>query len=365
MRDQLCERAGIEARPGESGLGLLRRLRSSGATLGGLRFEEGPSEDALFARVVLGDGPSLPWTAAAAGLEHLGEHEGRTFYVDALEDEGGAHRVYWIRSDGWVERIARDVEDLLDALGDARLPEGDEAEDAWAKHPRSAERALPLLDKLSPAPIYAASLRRDRVWRPPPVEWSGKGPGWHRGAMVYTLARFRRRWEVATPPGVPEEELLPIHRTLLRRLEEIRVANELADVPTIVGELALLDDDRIAELAQRWMQRFDDVWHPNANVPAVEEKPGKPKGPTAPEVRKVLARAIEHLVASELLELEGQKDELATELATAFFESLDKRRSKKAMLESLIEVLLESDEVADVFGDDETLAAALAAALAS
>lgn len=313
------------------------------------------SEMLLFAD----DAMRMRWASWAAGLEPLGIYQGRELHLDRLQDEAGAHRVYEV--DPAFRRVARDADDLLDALASGAWME-DELEDPWRTHPRSAERVVPLLRRWHPAELFRA--HRDRHWPkpPPPPKFVGLGPGWIRGVMVYLLASFYRTKKVALP-DVDLSELLGVQHDLIARLEDLEQAIAHDDVPERVALLALQDDERISEAAQQWMARFDDARTRPATTQASSNEASNA------DVRAGLRAAIETLVKKELLELEnGARSELEDELTESFFKSVSLvdrgvHVDRALVIRRLVDTMIDSDAVIDVYGDDETLAQIFAVAM--
>lgn len=314
------------------------------------------SEMLLFAD----DAARSRWARWVAGLEPLGIYEGRQLHLDRLEDEAGAHRVYEVEPA--FRRVARDADDLLDALATGVWMQ-DDLDDPWRTHPRSAERVVPLLSRLHPVELFRA--HRDRHWPkpPPPPKFVGLGPGWIRGVMVYLLASFYRGKKVALPE-VDLSELLGVQHDLIARLEDLEQAISHDEVPERVAMMALQDDERVSEAALQWMERFDDARTRPAPAGHAESNQA-----SNADVRAALRKAIETLLKNDLLELQdGARPDLEDELAESFFRSVSLvdrgvHVDRSHVIRRLVDTMIDSAVVIDVYGDDATLSQVFAVAM--
>ena len=360
--ERLCREGGIDFDPHESSESLLRRLREVEAEVGGMRFERPKPIDWSDMLVFASDDARMRWSWVAAGLEPLGTLAGRALYLDRLEDEAGAHRVYEVDP---IQRVARDADDLIDVLLGGEWMR-DDADDPWREHPRSAERVVPLLRRLHPSELFRA--HRDRHWpEPPPTpQFIGLGPGWIRGAMVYLLASFFRTKRVMLPEGADLSELLGVQHDLIARLEDLEQAIVHDEVPERVALMALHDDERIAEAAIQWMERFDDARGRTTHAFAA---PHASDHASNADVRAALRAAVKTLLKKELLELEdGGRTQLEDELAESFFKSVglvDRgvHVDRAHVIRALVDAMIDSDAVVDVYGDDATLTGVFAVAM--
>lgn len=351
---KLCQDAEIAFDEHESSESLLRRLREAEAHVGGMHFVRPRPIDWVAILLRATESSRAHWSLLAAGLEPLGSYQGRTLYLDRLEDEAGAHRVYEVEP--VFRRVARDADDLLDVLAGGSWMQ-DSADDPWTTHPRSAERVVPLFRRLHPAELFRA--HRDRHWPkpPPPPKFVGLGPGWIRGVMVYVLATFYRQKKVALPE-VDLSELLGVQHDLIARLEDLEQAINHDDVPERVAMMALADDDDVSEAAQAWMQRFDDA----RDRPTQTGYSDSQQASNA-DVRGALKKAVAALIKKELLELEdtsGVRGALIDELTESFFRTVSlvergAEMDRTQIIRRLVDTMIDSNAVVDVYGDDATL----------
>ena len=122
--------------------------------------------------------------------------------------------------------------------------------------------------------------------------------------------------------------------------------------------MALDDDDDVSEAAQAWMQRFDDA----RDRPAQTGYSDSPQASNA-DVRGAFHKAIKTLLTKELLELEdgpGLRGELVDELTESFFRTVSlvergAEMDRAQIIRRLVDTMIDSDAVVDVYGDDATL----------
>jgi hypothetical protein len=300
---------------------------------------------------------ALAWVLEAARLLPVGRaRDDGWLAVDLETDDADRHRVYVLDAEGRTAKVVfKALPAFLEWLAaPGRLPRA--AADAWSKRPASVEAALEPLWKLHPALLVAAY--RARKLQPGPAavepEVSHGEPGWRRTALVWTLARFWRTKDAALPEGVIESDVAPGHKLLLGHLSDLADAIGAGEVPALVADLALDDDAELAQGALDWMLAFD----------ATREPPAKPVDPNVSErtqgLLSLLHVAVEELLRQGAIEVSARvKDRLVEEL----LEAVGKATNAKQIVPLLIESLLESSFVEEVYADDSKLQRVLEAAL--
>jgi hypothetical protein len=300
---------------------------------------------------------ALAWSLEAARLLPIGRaRDDGWLAVDLEPDDAGRHRVYVIDAGGTTAKaIFKALPDFLEWLAKpGRLPRA--AADAWAKRPASVESALEPLRALHPALLVAAYRARKLQPGPQAVEPTLEPgePGWRRVALVWSLAHFWLTKDAALPPGVAEREIAPVHKLLLGHLSDLADAIAAGEVPALVADLALDDDAELAQGALDWMLAFD----------ASREKPAKPADPAVSERTKglisLLQATVEELTRQGAIEVPARaKDRLVEEL----LETIGKASNANQIVPLLIESLLESSFVEEVYADDSKLQRLLEATL--
>ncbi|MEM9071743.1 MAG: hypothetical protein AAGE52_24755 [Myxococcota bacterium] len=365
MREALCRQAEIAFDPYEPTYALVRRLATASLTVGSVHLAPAARPD--WAALLLRGEESATerYLACLAGLHHLGSWNEDDLFLDTLEDHGGAYRVYGVHQTV-PYLIAADVDEFLDMLA-ADAVSAASGDDSWSTHHRSADRVLPLLHYLSPLRLFAAHRRRQWINPPKPPRFAGFGPAWIRGALVYVLARFFRDRKVVIPESVNEEAFSEQQRDLLTRLRHLEYAIDVDDVPETIGWLALDESDDTSMRAQQWMETFDEVRAKPADVGSTEKSPALGNQ----EVRSGLVAAVKELTHRDLLELEaGQEKEVEDELTQTFFRMLERVErgfhvEPNEMLQALVDALIDSEHVVDVYGEDDDLRQAFRIALGS
>jgi hypothetical protein len=287
--------------------------------------------------LVIGRGPQDEWLA-----------------IDEERDPEGRHRVYQIGAGGRMAHLLfPDLDGLLEWLCDPR-PVGAAKPDQWSGQQPSVERSLELLWRLHPGVLYQSY--RMGVWpadKPEPPAVDPESPGWGRMGVIWTLARFRQKQTAEVSPQLEGMELSDAHLLLMERLEDLEEAILLDDVPSYLADLALEEDDEVSQAARSWMDQFDRAR-------------ADPKGSTAvlaEETRGLLGLlqvAVDELIRLELIEIHPQR---RAKLVEELLEVTLKVPRADLLIPSLIEHLLDSRNVEEVFADDSQLGKVLSVAL--
>lgn len=300
---------------------------------------------------------ALAWVLEAARLLPVGRaRDDGWLAVDLEADDADRHRVYTLDAQGTsAKTVFKALPDFFEWLAKpGRLPRA--AADAWSKRPASVEATLEPLWKLHPSLLVAAYRARKLQPGPAAVEPEVEpgAAGWRRAALVWTLAHFWQTKEAALPPGVAERDVAPVHTLLLGHLSDLADAIAAGEVPALVAELALDDDAELAQGALDWMLAFD----------ATREPPQKPVDPAVSERTRglisLLQAAIDELLRQGAIEVPARaKDRLVEEL----LETVGKASNAGQIVPLLIESLLESSFVEEVYADDSKLQRILEASL--
>ncbi len=295
------------------------------------------------------------WIFQAAQLLLIGRGpQGEMLALDMEGDSEGRHRVYQIGAGGRMAHLL--FPDLDELLAWLCAPEvvPPRKPDRWAANVASIERSLELLWRLHPSVLFQSY--RMGVWpsdRVDPPEVDPERPGWQRLALIWTLAQFREHRRTEVPPQLEGMELSSFYQDLLERLEDLEEAMLLDDVPTLLAEMALEDEEDLASAAQSWMEQFD-----RART--------DPKGATAMLAEEtkglmgLLRQAVDELVRLELIEVIPQRK---PKLVEDLLEVTLKTPNVNQVIPALIEELLESRNVEEVFADDNELTRVLSVAL--
>lgn len=295
------------------------------------------------------------WAFRAARLLPMGRGPDNEWLVVDLEaDPGGDHRTYVLDPQGRNPVLLfGDLDELLRWLS-APCDVEPVASDAWSEHLASVECSLGLLWRLHPTLLFGAF--RDGAWpddgiEEPVVDLGS--PGWRRLALIWTLAHFRRSREPAVPLDLDPSTLTPTHQILLERLRDLGEAIRADEVPVFVADLSLDDDEEVSQAAMDWMLLFDQARAEPERTPT--ELMERTQGLLA-----LLQRAVEELIRQELIEVEPQR---RTRLVEDLLEVTLKAPRPDAVIPRVLEELMESRNVEEVFADDTELRRVLAAAL--
>ncbi len=303
----------------------------------------------------------LAWRIAAAGLLGTASGPGGAWLlIDGSCDVSGRHRVYRADAKGKaLTPVFEDVADLarwaldgvvrgavLETLPTLRA-------DTWSAHPNSVDRLWGPLGVLHPAGMYKAWRAKTSLpAAPPPGSFDPEAPGAVRAAVHWTLANFVNARDVAVPPGLQRGRVSALHGTLLDRLNELRVAMERNEVPPLVADLALDDDEALSAAAMDWMLRYDRAREPGAVTPPVPD--------ATSAVLRSLRAALEGLRKREVLDIpKGKVKPLADDL----FEAALAAPTPRTIPKILVDALLESKHVEEVYADDAELTEAFTKAL--
>jgi hypothetical protein len=300
--------------------------------------------------------PKLVWVFETACLLPIGRaRDDAWLAVDQEEDDAERNRVYLIDAEGASARtLFKSIPDLLKWIAaQGRLPKL--SNDAWSKRPASVEACFAPLSALHPARLFE-SWRTRKLPAGPEAEpaFSPGEPGWRRTASLWTLAHFWISKESALPPGLTAGDVATSHRALLRHLTDLAEAMEAGEVPALVADLALHEDADIAQAALDWMLAFDAARPPVA----------KPQESAVAERTQglllLLQKAVDDLMRLGAIEVPAKsRDRLVEDL----LEALVKASNASQIVPLLIESLIESSLVEEVYADDSRLERILEAAL--
>jgi hypothetical protein len=295
------------------------------------------------------------WIFRAARLLPLGRSPDEGWLATDLEaDSGGDHRTYALDPRGGNPVLLfPDLDGLLRWLSkqnDVKPAKPDE----WSKEPASVERCLELLWRLHPSVLFEAF--RDNAWPEGDVEEPTVEPGtagWRRLALIWTLAHFHGSREAAAPLDLEPAALTPTHQLLLERLKDLALAIRANTVPAFVTDLSLEGDEEIARAASEWVLLFEGARaEPEHEATELVEK--------TQGLLTLLQKAVEELIRRELIEVQPQRQ---PRLVEDMLEVTLKAPRPEVVIPRLIEELMESRNVEEVFADDLELRRILTAAL--
>ena len=291
--------------------------------------------------LLVGRGPSDEWLA-----------------VDEEDDPKGNNRVYLVSADGKsAQMLFPTIERFVKWVVSSKAPPAPSS-DQWSKNPASVEGSLDALWRLHPADLFLC--HRMGTWpseTPPLPKVSSDTAGWRRVALLWTLACFTSTKEAHIPEEMLDEELTPVHSDLIDHLAELQAAIVADEVPTLVADLALDDDEEAAHAAMDWMIAFDRAREKreDARDEAASEMAEKTKGALL-----LLQQALDELIRLEHIEVPQARK---SKLVESMLEAVIKAASPYATVPALIETLLDSPYVEEVYADDSELERVLSRAL--
>ncbi len=334
---------------------LVRSIKDPYETYAGIAVAADPTEEmcawaADIAELVAFTSPALP------------RH---TWYLDRIADASDEHRVYAFMNEERVREFAS-IEDALryltafiryserhcDSTETVEVEASLQSPPPWAWSGAQVFcrlRGLPLPD------VYEHWSRRS--W-PTYEGQTTQGidtsePGAARIAMLAAVETMMRTRRLDTR-NVDYSQMVDAHRTLVDHLRQLARAVSAGYPPKIIAELARGDHPTLGALAQAWLARFEASEHiadPDLAPPAADQNKA---------LRVVLVRALQVLVADELVEVEeGAQEALIDELAIAVLEAFNPNHAVK----KLRLALLNSDNVAEIYAADLVLDSAFREAL--
>ncbi|MGB5810884.1 MAG: hypothetical protein WBG86_10155 [Polyangiales bacterium] len=298
------------------------------------------------------------------------------FLADTIADPEGRHRVYTIkdglRSDlefsdlaGALVWMAAQVKHARNESTDAQLQSTQSEasallDDAWEKGPTSG---LFILEELIDSPLFDAwgAISRGQWPVADPVEGGApedREDGWQRRLSLWLTRRFVEARRVELPADVTVSDMDAVHRNLVEHLEDFEQAIHGGEVPGTIEAAARGGDDRVASLAQSWIERHD-AWRTAASVPSPEEEDDPEAEPPpfqhTPFTRKLmvaLSSSLDAMISDGELELDpDRKDALLMELVTAGSDA----RSVKHMLKKITATLVDSEHVEEIYPSDDKI----------
>lgn len=288
------------------------------------------------------------WVLEAASLLVVGLAPEDDWLVVDLEDPGLA--TYRVAAD---VSSARQVFPALDDL----LRFIDTPDDTVALEPDAdLSQTFELLWHLHPAVLFQQF--RSGLWAGQPVEVRQPAigaSGWRRQMLLSALAEFHRTRAVRLPEGLEPDEVGPAFETLCLHLTDLEDAVAQQEVPKLIADLSLDDDDSISQAAVDWMVSFDDTNDNNDQ---------EPESPTlAAETRGLLLLLTEAIAELERLEHIELVDKRKPKLAEELLEVVLKAPSPALIAPQLIDAMMDSKHVEEVFADDHTLKGVLTSIL--
>lgn len=295
------------------------------------------------------------WIIDATGLFELGSGpEGSAIVLDTVLDSDEEHRVYQLDSSGRKSSLLFDsVDGLLAWIATPQAPSKPQ-QDEWDAGPDGLQAALDLLWRLHPANLF--QCHRLDTWPAQELElphFDPLSPAWRRVAIAWTLAQFHNAKTVSVHPHISQQMLDDTHNELIEYLKELEEAIKNDETPAIVAELSIDDDDSIAEDALEWMVSFDDARERQETDTPTSELAEKTKALLA-----LLQGAVKELVRLEHIEVNN-----TPKLVEQLLEAVLAAGSPEKTLPFLIDALLESPHVEEVYADDDELSRVLARAL--
>jgi len=299
--------------------------------------------------------PRLAWVFEAAQLFVIGRGPDDSWLAVDTDDASGSYPTYEIAATGHEARmLLPTIASLYEWIASPGSPPEPTANPS-AGDAGSLESCLTALWQLHPVNFFAAHCAGAELGEPDELpEYAADVTGWRRLAIIWTLDRFRKTREVALPKGLKREMISDPHLTLGEYLHDLAEALEVDDVPAVVAELSLDEDPEIADAAVEWMARFDDVR---------QDEPEEPPSDLAEKTRgllELLNAVVAELISQEHIEVE---EEQLPKLAEQLLEAVIKAGSPKAAVPALIDKLLDSRNVEEVFADDAQLERVIAKAL--
>lgn len=301
---------------------------------------------------------------------------GLIFLADTIADPEGRHRVYTVKdglrgdlefSDlaGALIWMAAQVDHARGRLDDAELQRiQSEAssllDDAWERGPTSG---LYILEELIDSPLFDAWVAISRGQWPVADPVEGGAPedredGWQRRLSLWLTRRFVEARHLELPPDVAVSDMDAVHRNLVEHLIDFEQGLHEGEVPGTIDAAARGSDEKIASLAQSWIERYD-AWRTAASVPSPEEDEDPEAEPPpfqhTPFTRKLmvaLSSSLDSMVDDGELELDpDRKDALLIELVTAGSDA----RSVKHMLKKITATLVDSEHVDEIYPSDDKI----------
>ena len=307
--------------------------------------------------------PSLrEWVFEAAQLLIVGRGpEGEWIAVDEEEDPLGSNRLYLITEDGKTPRpIFTSIDDFVEWIASPTTFE-EILQDRWSANEASLEKSIEALWQMHPADLFLCY--RIGTWPAEPItlpSFTADAPGWRRTGLLWTLVQFRETREVALPPGVERDDLCDVHLDLYRHLRDLQDAIALSEVPVLVADLALDDDQDVSQSAMEWMIRFDRALEAAKGGDSGSEEASTALAEKTKALLHLLQQAVDELIRLEHIELPPKKKGTLVE---EMLEAVIKAGDPYSTVPSLIETLLESDHVEEVYADDSELVRIFSTAL--
>lgn len=325
----------------------------------GSGFEVGlgdPPEDP-WRIMVVGREPELSlreWVFEAAQLLVVGRGtEGEWIVVDEEEDPLGSNRVYLVSEDGKTPRlIFTTIDDFVEWIVTQSQFEVS-LSDQWSDNAASVEKSIEALWQVHPADLFLCY--RMGTWpaeSSPHPKFTADVPGWRRAGLIWTLAQFWNTREVGLPQGLEVDDLSDVHRDLNRHLRDLQDAIALNEVPVLVADLALDDDQDISQSAMEWMIKFDRALEAAKGGDSGSEEASSALAEKTKGVLLLLQQAVDELIRLEYIELPPKKK---SKLIDEMLEAVIKAGDPYATVPKLIETLLESSHVEEVYAEDSEL----------
>lgn len=299
--------------------------------------------------------------------------EDLTLYVDPLLDKKKRHRVYAREEKTLPGRLHASFGSIEEALvWLCPLAEGKKQKekprlaDAWEQEPSSAGFLLERLLLLSPVRLWEA-LRKQQ-WPAPPVPLQpqavkrGRAAGWQRRLCLSLLEQLWTERQTTLPEGLKARDLLPEQLAFCQHLLQLGRAAQ-GDVPPLMMDFLKNENRAVQEGAARWIEEFTGV---AGTTDGAEEEldTDEEEGPGGTSFEAVLAprlsRAISGLRARGMIELESENHE---DLVDDLVERAAGAGDPATMLDRILEGLMDSRWVEEVFANDEDLRKVIVAAL--
>lgn len=183
------------------------------------------------------------------------------------------------------------------------------------------------------------------------IDPGDRSPGWGRRVCLWVLHKLLQGSPIPAAGELEEPQMTAPQRAFIDHLRQLELALG-GEVPDLVTDTMNGSNDALAARAADWLDAFEQ---------AEDEADAEPQG-FEQVMNSVLLRVLADLEAEELLEVEaGSMPALAAELTTLAADA----PTPKKMLKILVEAVVESDLVEEVYADDNTLAERFARAFGS
>lgn len=310
----------------------------------------------------------LDWVMSAAQLVLVGDSEdGRRLWVDRETDDQGKRRVYASPFDDCKPTLCFPEVDELFAWVAGHLDDFDGdlptlPPDTWSQDPRSAEGVMSLLLALHPTRLFEAYRSGTWVAEVPEVPaYQSGGPAQGRLALLDSLAGCARHKRLTALPGkLKPADLTPVHRVLRERLGDLVAAMDADEVPAFIKRLA--DDERpdVQEAAAAWVRGFEAARRPTEKTAEAQ---------ATDQMLSRIRLGLQELRGRELLDIEEEalpqlsEELLEVAMKTMPFAQAMGSAGPRHLVDAIIEAMVDSPLLEDVYGEDAELYSVFAQSL--